>query len=720
MVRLLFMLCFSFYSIAVYCQQEAWAIQHTDEGLFDYYSNSNDGFQLKLFDEHQQKERGSIITFFKTWVADEGEFMIRFAKQPPGITYLNEPWSLEQHLNELLVIYKGTMLEKQFIQHSGHNAMDASFVNDKYHIFTRTIIRGSQMVLLFQALDINGEIKKFDPFFNKFSFSSPKSADLYPYTFNASQFEMLLPENYYVIPQEDNNQIVENISFSEYQTWSTIDLEINKIDPYTGFDFSDKYFKYENLVDTQAVDSLLLFKTGKYKNVCPMFKLEHMVPGNKKYISEMYVYCNGYKHDLILTIPLPYRGSRLIDTIFESVEIKLDEKVNQQMLSGKKDVTQMLLNDLWSTDRAVYDEAMEKLYDYEGITEKEIPSILTALKKPTPYEEDEFNARYYLVTAIHQFESPAIEKGLEAIFSSSTNYNLRSRILESLSLRQSSGSKDAMLRLLKSAAAESYELKMSAFDGFADSLQLFSLYKSRLVDLAQNNIGRKEIIDAYSSAIGYYGKDNAIAVDSLTYEKMVNADLETWFEGIKVDDEAGIPMHVINYFVVFDRPDVESKIESLLRSSNSTFNHYRLVYNTVSKGKIPANEDLDKVYTDNYYWYYILSTLIRKDMLKSIPAAYKPLEKNVSTMMHHYYYDNQSVDCQKFEIKRMVDTKYGKMALTTCTDGNPEGEFIGIVGPFFADGTPDLANEQSLYFEEKQMGYDLEDRLQVLLDNLQD
>ncbi len=718
MLRLVLLVCVCFCTIAVYSQQEGWAVQHSDEGLFDYYSNSNNGFQLKLFDEHQQKERGAIITFFKTWVADEGEFMIRFAKQPPGITYLNEQWGLEQHLNELLVIYKGTMLEKHFLQQSGYNALDATFVNDKYHIFTRTIIRGSQMVLLFQALDIKGEIKKFDPFFDKLRFASPKSADLYPYAFNASQFEMLLPENYYVIPRDDK-QVMENISFSEYQSWSTIDLEINKIDPYTGFDFTDNYFKYENLVDTQAVDSLLLFKTGKFKNVCPMFRLEHMVPGNKKYISEMYVYCNGYKHDLVLTIPLAYRGSRLIDTIFESINIQLDEKANQQMLSGKKDVTQMLLTDLWSPDRDKYDEAMEKLYDYEGITEKDIPSILNALKQPTHYEEDEFNARYYLVTSIHQFESTAIEKALEATFISSTNYNLRSRILESLSLRQSAGSKEVMLKLLKSAPGESYELKMSAFDGFADSLQLFSLYKSSLIDLAQNDVGRKEIIDAYSSAIGYYGKNNVLAVDSSAYEKMVNSDLESWFEAIKSDNEASIPMHVINYFVVFDRPVVESKIESLLRSSNSTFNHYRLVYNSVSKGKIPPAEDLDKVYQDNYYWYYVLSTLIRKDMLKSIPTAYKPLEKNVSTLMHHYFYDNHSVDCQQFEIKRMVDTKYGKMALTTCTDGNTEGDFLGIVGPFVADDTPDLANEQSLYFEEKQIGYDLEERLKILLDNLQ-
>ena len=396
------------------------------------------------------------------------------------------------------------------------------------------------------------------------------------------------------------------------------------------------------------------------------------------------------------------------------------EKANRQMLSGKKDVTQMLLNDLWSSDRDIYDRAMDKLYDYEGITEKDIPAILNALKKPTHYEEDEFNARYYLVTAIHQFESPAIEKTLETIFNTSTSYNLRSRIPDSLSLRQSSASKEVMLNILKSAPTESYELKMSAFDGFADSLQLFSLYKSRLIDLAQNNIGRKEIIDAYGSAIGYYGKNNAIGVDSLAYEKMVNSDLEAWFEAIKNDNEASIPMHVINYFVVFDRPAVESKIESLLRSSNSTFNHYRLVYNGVSKGKIPSNEDLGKVYKDNYYWYYVLSTLIRKDMLKSIPAAYKPLEKNVSTLMHHYFYDNHGVDCQEFEIKRMVDTKYGKMALTSCKDGSTEGDFLGIVGPIATDGTPDLTNEQSLYFEEKQIGYDLEERLKILLDNLTD
>ena len=713
----LFVLIINFAS-SLSAQNASWSKVDRTDGGFLYYTNSSEDFEVNSYDEHSFSERGPIVVYFKSWVSENAEYLVRYAKSPPGITYLNEPEDLETHLNQLIAKYDATLIDKKSFVLNGFNTMDASFTNAEYLIYIRSIIRGNQLVLLFQAVKADSGEARFEDFFKNFEFYVPENLGHKPYELSDSKMTLDVPEKKFAQTEELEKGTVAKISFSDSKFGATIDVDVTKLDPYSNYLFDKNTFVYEKLVQTEEVDSLLMFTTGKIQEVCPMYRLEHFKTENQKFISEIYIYCNGYKHDITMSIPLAYRNLGYSDKIFKSIHFDLDASANTWMLAVNKNINTLILNDLMSEDSIKYNQALEKIYEYDGFGTDDIPQIIKVLSTPSKFDSDEYNAKYYLVTTLHDLKDDRIEASYEKIYTLSDNIEFRSRILESLSIRNQAKSKELFLKLLSSSAPETYTLKDDAFDAFADSLALFEAHKDAILGLASKNIARDKILDTYSAAVGYFGKDNALAKDSTSVDKMILADLASWKKEILQDDSSPIPMHVANYYVVFENKVQEEEIFELLNESTSIFNWYRSVYNKLSQNLVPSEAELDRIFSENYYWYFILQTLARKQMTDKIAERFLKLEKNVEAVMHNYYYENFNVDCKKFEIKDQVQTKFGKMVYCACKDDDQDGAYYGIIGPIDPKGIMDFANDQSVYYQEKQYITDDKERLQYLINYL--
>ncbi|HMS69739.1 MAG TPA: TraB/GumN family protein [Saprospiraceae bacterium] len=694
--------------------KKGWAMNVQEEGKFSYFSGADTPFLVNELKEHEHSARGSIVSKYKIWNEDGSEYLVRFNTNPPGITYSDEKTALATSSAALASALNMNLVKESFEESAQYTTLNSEFKNENLTVFTKLMVRGNQMVLLFESQ--TKKKAKNQPFFDNFKFLPIQSKPKVPFVFDGAKIKMMVPNSSYYSESEETGKVIHNYSYVDSGAFTTIDLEISEIGKYEQLNLSDEAFTIENNLDSSIAGNVKDYKFFKISDVCPGYFFHRQSEGNKNIITEAGIFCNNHKFLMTAVSPNDAATIAIMDEYWKTLNFTVDPALNQLMFEKK---SKNILQKLESKDRSVFDEARTALENFESFTNEDIPAMLSLLDKSLLDDSEDYNAKYQLVTILHDFENPKIQDAFFKLLITSTNSTLKYRILESLSLSSSSPVQKKLIGTLASKTIEAELIPEDIYQIYNDSLELFIENKEQLLSIAEQGVARSQFLNMYLDLISLHGKSSPISKDSNRVEKIVKEEIKKFLAEYALDNSLPIPIPLINFFLEFRRDADEAIVLKALSTSESPFNRYRVVYNKVSNGKEVTNAELDKIYQEKYFWFFIMDELIAKNKFLQLDAKYRDINISNAAIMNRYFNKEHEVDCITVDIIERVKYKDKYMLLSKCMVEDETGYYAGLVGPYDANDQIDLENEESLYFSDLQYETNPKELLPILLENLE-
>ncbi|MBK8633026.1 MAG: TraB/GumN family protein [Saprospiraceae bacterium] len=694
--------------------KKGWAMKVQEEGKFSYFSGADTPFLINELKEHEHSARGSIVSKYKIWNEDGSEYLVRFNTNPPGITYSDEKTALASSSAALASALNMNLVKEDFDESAQYTTLNSEFKNENLTVFTKLMIRGNQMVLLFESQ--TKKKAKNQPFFDNFKFLPIQSKPKVPFVFDGAKIKMMVPNSSYYSESEESGKVIHNYSYVDSGAFTTIDLEISEIGKYEQLNLSDEAFTIENNLDSSIAGTVKDYKFFKISDVCPGYFFHRQSEGNKNIITEAGIFCNNHKFLMTAVSPNDAATIAIMDEYWKTLNFTVDPALNQLMFEKK---SKTILQKLESKDRSVFDEARTALENFESFTNEDIPAMLSLLDKSLLDDSEDYNAKYQLVTILHDFENPKIQDALFKLLITSANSTLKYRILESLSLSSSSAVQKKLRGTLASKTIEAELIPEDIYQVYNDSLELFIENKEQLLSIAEQGVARSQFLNMYLDLISLHGKSTPISNDSNRVEIIVKEEIKKFLAEYALDNSLPIPIPLINFFLEFRRDADEAIVLKALSTSESPFNRYRVVYNKVSNGKEVTNTELDKIYQEKYFWFFIMDELIAKNKFLQLDAKYRDINISNAAIMNRYFNKEHEVDCITVDIIERVKYKDKYMLLSKCMVEDETGYYAGLVGPYDANDQIDLENEESLYFSDLQYESNPKELLPILLENLE-
>ncbi|HOY13599.1 MAG TPA: TraB/GumN family protein [Saprospiraceae bacterium] len=694
--------------------KQGWSMQIQEEGKFIYFSGADTPFLVNELKEHEHSARGSIVSKYKIWSEDGSEYLVRFNSNPPGITYNDEQTALTTSSAALATALNMKLVKESFEASAQYTTLNSEFTGVNLTVYTKLMIRGNQMILLFES-QTKKKIKNQN-FFEDFKFLPLESKPKVPFSFENAKLKMMVPNSAYYSESEESGKIIHNYSYVDSGAFTTIDLEISEIGKFEQLNLSDEAFTLENNLDSSLAGNVIDYQFTKINGVCPAYFFHRQSDGNKNIITEAGVFCNNHKFLMTAVSPNDSATIDIMDEYWKTLNFTVDPALNQLMFEKK---SKTILQNLESKDRILFDEARTALDNFENFTSQDIPAMLDLLNKNLLDEAEDYNSKYQLVTILHDFEDPKIDELLFKLLITSTNMTLKYRILESLSLSSSSSVQKKLIGTLASKTIEAELIPEDIYQLYNDSLDLFIENKEQLLAIAEQGVARSQFLNLYLDLISLHGKSTPISKDSTRVEKMVKEDLKKFMAEYSLDNSLSIPMPLINFYLEFRRDADEAAILKALSNSENSFNRYRVVYNKVSNGKEVTNAELDKIYQEKYFWFFIMDELISKNKFLQLDAKYRDINISNAAIMNRYFNKEHEVDCITVDIIERVKYKDKYMLLSKCMVEDETGYYAGLVGPYDENDQIDLENEESLYFTDLQYEPNPKDLLPILMENLE-
>ncbi|GJM35857.1 MAG: hypothetical protein DHS20C18_48580 [Saprospiraceae bacterium] len=676
-------------------KETSWSTQYSKDGAFQYFFPNDVPFQTNKSTHSSFPERGEVNIKYKVYIDPNSneEYLIKYNNSPPGITYLNSYKGNLATVQYMAELYKSNVDKMTFFESDKNIGSDAVLIDSLGNVFyLRSLIRGSMIYLLVQKSPAHDRNTKF---FDALKLLPVTYDGQSTFNYSNAKYSMKTSTDSYEYQSEEGGYVIDNYCFNNIGSGVSINLEFKKYGMYDQINFHDSIFTAERSLDLEKMDTLLHFEKYLYEDTCPGYVAQYQNDSTNLFQTELQIYCNHHLTTIIIVASDEFKESTYIDDILKTIHFELDsESINS--LTKRK--TSKIIADLDSKDSTIFNAALDAFNTYDEFNEQDIPSIHGLLHKTLLDEQKDYNAKYDIITKLHDFKLPETEKVITDYYAASDNANVKYRILESLANRKSTSSVPNLIALLEKTSPEQI-LPEDIYASFKDSIELFQHYFPKLKSIADQGIAEGLTLELITNwlekdtILPFLEKENTW-IQSKIFDK-----IDEFYQILEVDSMASIDYYIMDYLLHTDDAVKKENLYQTLSHSPDIYGKYRIVYNKVAQDEhIPASL-LGEVMTNNYYRYWTMQAYFIFN--KQLPEIYTKRIDIAKAVMTNYIYktfDYLCDSCSPINGFTEVKTKHGNMVLMQCfTD--QEGEYyLGCVGPFNENGIYDISNDQSVYY----------------------
>lgn len=684
---------------------KAWNEQFDAEGNFTYYFPDDIPFQVNTVNSQDYQERGEVSLNYKVYKDPENdnEYMVRYHCMPPGITFIEPYEDLNVTMKYLASLYRGEVREFTYFSKDGYLGADAIVVDTfDNHFYVRELIRGAMMYILVQK---SPERRRNTRFFESLTFNPPVFRTEHTFIYPEAGFSMKTPKRNYHYQSTDEDVITENYDFNYEDSGVVLLLEFEPYSKYEELNLSDSIFSLTNILGGESVDTVFSYKTFRYGDVCPAYKVVYQ-NDSTAYDRTVYgVFCNHHFTSMEIVSPEPMRSTSFVDDLLGSIEIRLNDRSGTSLTTRKAD---LILADLEAKDSLTFYQALEAFSAYDDFRESDLARIYPLLWKPLLNEIEAYNAKYLMVKKLHDFESPEVEDELVKYYSATDNDYVQALILESLGRRSSPTSMPKLFGLLNELEPDR-QLFPELFMILQDSAALMEQYYPDLKQLAEKRIGEPQILALIAYWLEQEGALSFLEKDQSWYHPRMYAQIDSFYVALAADTSASIDGYLMDYIREKGDPEKTAELYAVLAKSPDIFGKYRIIYNLIATNQSLPQELMDTVMTSEYYRYWVVKGLDIFD--RSLPDRWNQQKDIADAIIKYHYYTETNYWCDSCTVIREISAsraKPGNMLFMKCLSELGDGYYLGCIGPFDEQGHFDPNNDQSVYFTETVAESDFE------------
>lgn len=691
-----------------------WQSQTSEEGAFSFYLPDVGDFKVNEVAYPDDPEKLQRI-YFKIFTDTEDEeiYIVRYHHLPPGMLFTNDEVDLMTTFEHMVNNFNAEVASFEYFQEAemmGLNMTAEDASGKKY--FLKGYIRGTRMYLFLQGTALE---KRNNDFFEKINFSPlAESEEMAPLQYEKAAFSATLPSKVKSSQYVEDDVPVQQFDMAYESLCASLMLQFYEFDPYVVLDLSDTAFTVEKLGFEESVDSLYLFERFKYKDVGPAHRSIYSKPDASTLYAQMDIYLNHHLLSALLIFPPELYGSGIVDDIFSTLEMKLLDEAGTSLSSDKSD---KIFKNLQSSDPVIQEAAKVALEEYTLFEYQHVDVLMSLLEQPLIDEDSLYNAKYYVVRQLHDFEGEQVEDALVTHFKRTDNEFTKDIILESLSKRNSPTCIDHFFEAMNTLTSD-YELVNNIYRSFDDSLALYLHHYDELKILADKDVAPRQFL---STVIDWELSDSTlmkVEEDVNWYEDHVAALISEHKEYSLNEPDATISPAVMDYFIVNQMSKHEQPLYEFFLLNGDVYGNYRIAYNLLGQGK-PVPESLLKkvIESDPYYYYWILNKYHTSGRMSTVSADLKKISTFAPMVMTQYYYDQDVYleDCAFIkEVTFPELSNFEPMAFGRCPT-KVDGEFYyGLVGPFDNEGGFNFDNDASVYYNDPKLSDDEDSALQSI------
>ena len=627
------------------------------------------------------------------------QYLVRYQNMSPGTLYLDEKEDLLSTLNYFAQQFSKDITDKTYSKLGGYHSLSGSMSDSlNQHLHFKGVVRGNQMIILLEfssnpSADLN--------FFNSLTLLPVKPTALSSYNYDSADFKIDAPKSSYSYDSyAEDSTIIQNISFSDNSTNSTIDFDFRRMSTYESLDTLAPAFLNDSIELLESFDTILSVDRFHYQDSLWGYAITYRDDSSSYFFTSYTLFFNNHKANLLFAVPIELLGGEYVNNIIKSMEIKVHPTTLASMMENKG---HKILKDLRSTDSTIFNQAAKAFSEntFDSIYQEKLLDLLLV---PKIDSLEPFNTNYYLVTSLHQFESATIEEAFLNLYKTTSNETTKTRILESLSLRSSPQTIPTLLNVLIEVEQPT-ELPSEIYSTFQDSLELFDQNFNRLKSLSTKGPTAEPFVE---TALHWHKQDTQAAyIDSnrLFFDSLIDAKIRFYELSFSTDSSLSIATYVMDYLLNFPSSSLEERIRSLVLQIPDTYSKYQLLYNDIKLGRALDTTLILETMESEYYAYYIVDALEDNNRLDELPERFKDTAYMASLVMKNHLYESYDIWCDSCQvIDTLVDAdmwKEDRMLLTQCWD-QQEGYFLGLIGPFNSDGRFYMSSDISTYYNERQ------------------
>ena len=678
-------------------EKKKWSLQKSELGNLQYYFPEDIAFirtRTKMTEYHEY-ENATII--YKTYIDGSGEYLVQVVKNPTGLTIVDPYGAHEEYKNLVLNRFTNKLKEDSHEYKIDDNKLvSESMFSDSlgFHYYVKQITRGT---IAYRALEKTKSTEKNILFFDSFDVLIPKEIQLEDFSYPEAGIRMKAFTSQYQSTSKSINSSLDAYAFSDSISGVTMTVEFDEYDSYSQYDMDQVDFDdYNSILDTTAFDTLYNYSYTKLADQCYSYDVETADTNSFLKNIERGFYCNNHFSSISIFSPLDYENTNLLDELIESIEIDINDELNQ---FSTKDKSDLILADLNSPDTSVFKAAREALSEHEGFDSSYVETMINLLNVELLDDNtQDFSAKYFIIAELHEFDEIEIEQALISEFIKTDNANVKQIILESMKLRDQDYSHENFLELIKTNAFD-YILPENLFQNYVDSLELFEEYYSTIKEIALTTEYDKNALEL----VVYWllqDTSDVLKNDSDWIESNIEKKVRDYLQESATDTLASIDGYLLDYMEKFGLNKYETTLIDEIITGEDVFGQYKLLTFTKYREQLDETHLLEKVMTNEYYHYWI--NLYYQDNQLNLDKEYSNVNIVTQAAMRQYVYENYGSYCEKCEMLETLAesfTKNGKYLFMRCLYED-ELYYYGAVGPLQEDLSFSYNENESVYYSD--------------------
>jgi len=558
---------FQFSEVDYETVESEWTMQ-THESGFKYLFLESAEWNINKTPVPSFEGRGDMVIQYKTYkeLATQDEYLLRYNNHLPGVTYTDEFDALDINLQFFADHFKSEVKNFEYFKSLDvYNGIRATAIDSEgIHYYFQIMVRGSVLYVLLQKSVAK---KRNDEFFTSFELTELilSNAEMVEFTHEDSYLTMLATDQVY---EYDTDDITENWDFAYESIATVLEIELEPIDRYTTLDPIDSLFATfdNNILASGLADTILGFRTWDHNPDFPLRGVQFMSDSSSLVQTELMGYGNDYIYYFIFSSPYETYEKGQIDHLINSIQIKKNPNLEVTSFDSK---LPYILSDLESIDTSIFNPAREALLEYEVISDDDKAPLLAALNKKMKDDNDDFNAKYDIITLLHSFEDDMTEKAMIDHFSQTDNLPNKERIVESFSMRSEPQSFERLIAMIEAEGANLY-LSNQVYNSVEDSIELFAMHYDRMKALADKKVAYLQFMDLNVSLID--STYAAPVIDKEWVSRSIEAELREYITYWSQDSAVYTEEHVMRYLLNHqDDPELLTQFYDAIKISDDDY-----------------------------------------------------------------------------------------------------------------------------------------------------
>ena len=684
-------------------------------GAFHYRFPDSIPFTESLYTHNSFPEHGKAQVAYKAYKnpISEEEYLVRYNTFPPGVYNADPYLSLQGIVTQFSNLYAAEPSQVNFFTKQGLLALDAKLTdstNADYYV--RSLIKGSSTYVLLQK---SPSQRRDSAFFEGLRLTELKFDPDTSFTYPDAGFSMAGSRHIYDYPTKEEGNPVDNYSINMNNAGVVIDLKFRKYGPYDEVALDDSLFTQENLVDLDKLDSLVSFTFLKVEDVCPGYLVSYTNDSTYNLYTVGEFRCNQHQVGMEIIAPLGLESLEYMGQLIETIHFEVNDSSRSSLTDRK---AERLFRDLASSDSSIFNQAAAAYDTYTDIRGEDLPDLYKLLNTDLWGDREEIGVKYGIISDLHNFETPEVEHFLQEYYTQDIADELRYRILESFSRRDSDSAAYILLSLLEKTPAEA-SLPESLYEVFQDSTELFAQNYLRMKNLARSGVGEQAFL---AEVVRLMERDSVplfVKQDSVAIQLLMEAQIQRYLSRPPVDSTLSMEAYIMDYLLLEDLGETEKGLYEFILETDDIYGKYRSAYNKLAQGEELTDPLLSDVMDNDYYRYWMLVGYDSFD--KEVPSRYRDKEETATVIMKNYIYDNYDYWCDSCFVVREVYDEFispKSMLFMKCKTDQEGAFYWGIIGPFEESGRIYFDEEKSVYYNTPYQTENPEELLESFLGHL--